>query len=383
MPWPETDPMKEREKFARDLCAGMFTMTALCERYGVSRKTGYKWRDRLFAEGLEGMTDRSRAPRSCPHVTPVHLQQLILDEKRKHPNWGGPKLLKVLRKKYPNLELPADSTAGALLRKHGLTRPKRRRKKWKHPGVPTRRPSAPNELWTADFKGQFKTKDGAYCYPLTIADQHSRYLLACTGLPSVKTVDARPVFTRLFRDVGLPDAIRTDNGAPFCSSNAIHGLCELNVWWLQLGIHHERTQPSSPQQNGAHERMHRTLKRDTTRPPASSMRGQQRKFDRFRAEYNEERPHDFLDGDMPAEHWAPSQREYPRRLPKPEYPDGLMVRKVSKCGTFRLNNAQPFISNALAELYIAIEEVDDGLWAIYFYDHLLAHYEEQTRSWFD
>lgn len=383
MPWTETRPMEQREKFIRDVNRGVFTMSELCERYGVSRKTGYKWRERHFVDGLAGLEDRSRAPRTCPHQMRAWVRDLVLDEKKQHPNWGAPKLRKSLLRKYPSFALPAASSIGELLKREGLTKPRRRRHHWKHPGAPVLKPKAPNQLWTADFKGQFKTQDGVYCYPLTVADQFSRYLLACKGLPSVKTTGAIEVFTSLFREHGLPDAIRTDNGVPFCSPNAIIGLCDLNVWWLELGIHHERSRPSSPQDNGAHERMHRTLKRDTTRPAAANMRGQQRKFDRFRKEYNEDRPHDFLDDKAPGDVWEPSTREMPRHIPKPEYPEGMQVRKVSTAGTFRLNSAQPFITEVLKLRYIALEEVDDGLWAVYFHQHLLSHYDEREKGWLD
>lgn len=382
MPWKETSPMNEREQFARDLQSGVFTMTELCRRYDVSRKTGYKWRDRLFEHGLAGLRDRSRAPKSCPHETPEEIQQLILEEKGRYPRWGAPKLMTRLRKRYPMLDLPADSTAGALLARHGLTKPRRKKSKWKQPGAARRKPETSNEIWTADFKGQAKTRDGVECFPLTIADLFSRFLLACSGLTSTKGVGAKKVFTGIFRRCGIPSSIRTDNGSPFCSSNAIHGLCSLNVWWLRMGIHHERTEPGCPQQNGAHERMHRTLKRDTMNPMAATMRGQQRKFDRFRKEYNEERPHDALDGETPGSIYESSNRPFPERVPEPEYSDDMRVRKVSTGGTFRLNSAQPFLSQALCHMYIAIQEVDDGLWAIHFYDYLLAHYDERTgRYW--
>jgi transposase InsO family protein len=383
MTWTETNPVEQRERFIRDLSTGAFKMSSLCERYGVSRKTGYKWRGRHHAEGLAGLKDRSRAPHTCPHRMQPWARELLLNEKRLHRNWGAPKLREFLLRRNPSLELPAASSIGELFKREGLTKPRRRKKRWKHPGAPVRRPTKPNELWTADFKGQFKTRDGVYCYPLTVADQRSRYLLACKALSSVKTAGATELFTRLFREHGMPDAIRSDNGVPFCSPNALVGLSKLNAWWLELGIHHERTRPASPQDNGAHERMHRTLKRDTTRPPASSMRGQQRKFDNFRHEYNEDRPHDFLDGKAPADVYEPSPRPFPKRVPKPDYPEGMYVRKVSSAGTFRLKRMQPFISAVLWGKYIALEEVDDGLWAVYFHQHLLAHYDEHDQTWLD
>lgn len=243
----------------------------------------------------------------------------MLAAKHAHPSWGARNLLSWLHERHPRRALPARSTVADLLARNGWVKPRRARRRWKHPGRPQGQPSAPNELWTADFKGQFRTRDGVWCYPLTIADQASRYLLRCQALPNVRTEGAKPVFERLFREVGLPAAIRTDNGAP-SASTGIHGLCVMSVWWIQLGITPERIEPSHPEQNGVHERMHRTLKAETTRPPAANARAQQRAFDRFRREYNEERPHEALADDTPAIRWAPSLRPYPERLEQPEYP---------------------------------------------------------------
>jgi putative transposase len=238
--------------------------------------------------------------------------------------------------------------------------------------------AAEDQVWPADFKGQFKTRDGCYCYPLTVTDHFSRTLLACRGLPSVKTEQAKPVFRFLFREVGLPEAIRTDNGTPFASTG-IHGLCGLNVWWLQLGIVHQRIHPASPQENGTHERMHRELKRETARPAANTLRGQQRKFDAFRRRYNEDRPHEGIGDQVPASLWEPSPRPYPERILPPEYPGHMEVRRVSHCGTFRLHSAQPFLSNALRDQHIGLEEVADGIWNIVYYRTLLGRIDERTN----
>jgi putative transposase len=376
MPWTETEPMKERMRLIVDWERGLFTVKELCRRYGVSRKTGYKWIERFETAGLEGLRERSRAPHACPHRIEPLVARAILDARRQHPSWGPRKLLAWLAGRHPELDLPALSTAGDLLKRHGLVRRRRRRPRWVHPGAPELVAVAPNDLWTADFKGQFRTGDGTYCYPLTIADHHSRYLLGCHALPSVRTAHARPVFERLFREVGLPAAIRTDNGAPFASTG-IHGLCAMNTWWMRLGIRHQRIEPSHPEQNGAHERMHRTLKAETTRPPAQTRRGQQRKFDRFRAEYNHERPHEAQNDHPPARAWRPSRRAYPTAIPKPEYPGHHLVRLVCNAGTFRFRSRQIFLSNALAQDYIGLEETKDGIWSIYFYDVLLGHLDER------
>jgi putative transposase len=236
--------------------------------------------------------------------------------------------------------------------------------------------TAPNDLWTADFKGQFRTGNGVYCYPLTIADQHTRFLLTCHGLLSTETATARPVFERAFREYGLPVAMRTDNGVPFATL-AIHGLSYLNVWWMRLGIVHQRIHPGAPQENGAHERMHRTLKRRAVKPVQRTCAGQQRQFDAFRLEYNTERPHDALGGDTPASRYSGSRRPYPERLPVPEYPGQFLVKRVTDAGTFRFQQRLLYIANALVNQHIGLEETDDGVWAIYFNTVLLATLDER------
>lgn len=369
--------MRERTRFVKDVRAGLWTMTELCDRYGISRKTGYKLVRRFEAEGVEGLADRSRAPHRCPHRTPGPAIEALLEAKALHPSWGPRKLLRWIARRRPGLALPARSTAGDWLARLGLVQRRRSRKRWRHPGAGASPTAAPNQLWTADFKGHFRTRDGVYCYPLTIADQHSRYLLRCQALGSIRTDEVKPVFERLFREVGLPEAIRTDNGAPFCSTG-IHGLCALNVWWIRLGIRHQRIEPSHPEQNGAHERMHRTLKQETTRPSAANLVGQQQLFQRFRQQFNHERPHEALDDRPPASRWHPSPRPYPRRLPEPEYPGHYHLRLVSNAGMFRMKARAIFLSQALRGDYIGLEEVEDGIWSIYFYGVLLARLDERT-----
>jgi transposase InsO family protein len=237
---------------------------------------------------------------------------------------------------------------------------------------------APNDLWTADFKGQFRTRDGRYCYPLTIADEHSRYLLACDGLLSTAQVGARGVFERAFAEYGLPSAIRTDNGSPFAAAHALHGLSALSVWWIQLGIRPYRIEPGKPQQNGRHERMHRTLKDHTTRPPAANCRRQQIRFDAFRREFNEIRPHQALGQKTPAEVHHPSPRPYPSRIPEPSYPAHLEKRKVSCIGIIKFKKRRLFLSETLRSQTVALEEIDDGIWSIYFYDVLLGRLDERS-----
>jgi transposase InsO family protein len=372
----ETNVLEQRRQFVRDFESGHWSMSELCERYGVTRPTGYKWMARHRAGGDAGLTNRSRAPHQCPHRTNGDLEALILAARREY-GWGAKKLLQVLRNRHPDRSWPARSTLNTILERHALLHKNRRRRKWTHPGAAPIHTDAPNQVWPADFKGQFKTGDGQYCYPLTVTDHFSRALLVCRGLPSVKTADAKPVFRALFRSVGLPDAIRTDNGTPFASTG-IHGLSGLNVWWMQLGIVHQRIPPSSPQENGTHERMHRELKRETTRPAANSLRAQQRRFDAFRRRYNDERPHEGIGDHTPASLWIPSCRAYPERVTPPLYPAHMEVRRVSTAGTFRLHTRQPFLSQALRNEYIGLEEVADGIWNIVYYSTLLGRIDERT-----
>jgi len=374
MPWMETSPMEQRERFIRDHRVALYTMVELSARYGISRKTGYKWLGRFEAGGRQGLQERSRAPHACPHRIAEAVATVICEGRRQHPSWGPAKLLDWLRPRHPGADLPASSTAGDLLARRGLVKTRRRR--YQHPGVVPPTTAQPNDLWTADFKGHFRTRDGIYCYPLTIADQHTRYLLACHGLLSTKGQGVRPIFDRLFREYGLPHAIRTDNGVPFATTG-IHGLSQLNVWWLRLGIQHQRILPAQPQQNGAHERMHKTLKGEAIRPPRTTLATQQRAFNRFRREYTDERPHQFLQGRTPASLYRSSPRAYPDALPPIEYPGHFIVKRVTNAGTVRFKKRLVFIANALTQHPIGLEEVADGIWSIYFCRVLLGRIDER------
>lgn len=376
MPWMETSPMEQRERFIHDHRVALYTMVELCTRYGISRKTGYKWLGRFAEAGRQGLQERSLAPQHCPHRIPNEVAALICEGRRQHPRWGPAKLVDWLRPRHPALDLPASSTAGDLLARRGLVKKRRRRRHYQHPGVVPPTTTQPNDLWTADFKGHFRTRDGIYCYPLTIADQHTRYLLACHGLLSTKGQGVRPIFDRLFREYGLPHAIRTDNGVPFATTG-IHGLSQLNVWWLRLGIQHQRILPAQPQQNGAHERMHKTLKGEAIRPPRPTLATQQRAFNRFRREYNDERPHQFLQGRTPASLYRSSPREYTGALPPIEYPGHFIVTRITNAGTFRFKRRLLFIANALKQHAIGLEEVADGIWSIHFCHVLLGRIDER------
>jgi putative transposase len=304
MPWRQTLPMDQKTQFIADYLRDRRSMTELCELYNVSRKTGYKWVDRYLTHGPQGLEERSRRPSTSPRHTPDYVVTAILEARQRHPSWGAKKLVSILSRRHPRWPWPARSTICDILRRHGLVPKKRQRRSIGHPGKPISHIGAPNDVWSADFKGHFKTGDGRYCYPLTITDGYSRFLLSCQALSSTSVAEAKPVFTRVFKAFGLPQRIRTDNGVPF-ATNTLARLSQLSAWWVRLGILPEFIEPGKPQQNGRHERMHRTLKAETTRPPGATLRAQQRKFNRFRDECNHERPHEALDMRTPAACYAP------------------------------------------------------------------------------
>jgi putative transposase len=380
MAWKETSPMRERLRFVDDFERDLFSMSELCERYGISRKTGYKWIDRFEQEGVDGLRDRSRAPRSCPHQTDPDLVERIVQARLAHPRWGGRKLIPYLARRQPDLPWPAPSTAAEILKRRGMVANRRRRRHLNFLSRTRTEPQRPNQLWTADFKGQFRTRDSCYCYPLTVADGFSRYLLTCRSQLSVETLPTKKNFQRLFREYGLPEAIRTDNGTPFAAPTAIGRLSRLSVWWIRLGIRPELTQPSHPEQNGSHERMHRTLKAETTRPPALNASAQQRRFDSFRSEYNHDRPHETLHQKTPADLYRPSPRPYLEKPPQPDYPGHFEVRKVSRNGGIRWKKGWVNISHSLLEEYVGLEEIDDGVFSLYFGPVLLGRFHEDDLT---
>jgi len=379
MPWMETSSMNERIRFIEWSMSGNWEMKELCEHFGISRKTGYKWKNRYLEEGLSGLEERSRAPRSCPHRTPAQVVELVLQTKRKYPSWGARKVLAHLQKKT-DAQLPVESTVNELFDREGLVKKRRKRQSVLHRGKPFIEAEQPNEVWTADFKGQFRMGNGVYNYPLTIGDLASRFVLECRGQESVRVDETIPNFKRVFLEHGLPDVLVTDNGVPFCAPSSYLGLTRLNVWWISLGIKHVRTQPGCPQQNGVHERMHKTLKEEATKPAAYSFGAQQRRFNEWRRIYNEERPHESLDYSVPAMHYRPSTRPYPKRIPPPEYPEHFTVRQVCGAGFFRYKNVPCFLSKHLNGYHVGLEPFDDGVWSIYFYDQLLARMNERDGS---
>lgn len=379
MPWRRTEPMWERMQFVVEALGEAYTMAELCERYGVSRKTGYKWLERFRRGGFAGLEERSRRPRSSPHQTSVEVVERIVALRRSRPRWGAKKLLARLRTLEPELALPSRSVTHEILKRHGLVAPRRRRCARGADALVGAGAAAsrPNACWTTDHKGQFRVGTGEVCYPLTIADAHSRYLLACEGLRNTSTEAARPVFERVFRTCGLPERILSDNGAPF-GSTALLGLSRLSVWWLKLGIEVTRIERGHPEQNGAHERMHRTLQEEAARPPASTWRGQQKRLREFRADYNEVRPHESLGGRTPASCYVPSPRPYTKETPGLDYPLHYVRRQVRSSGDIKWRGRRVFLSEVLAGEPVGLEEIEEGTWAVYFASLELGRLVERT-----
>jgi len=377
MPWLETSSMDQRRQFVADYHRGLLSVRELGDRYGISRKTAYKWVDRYEQAGQPGLADRSRRPHGCPHETASAVVAAILEARRHHPRWGAKKLLRILTRKDPRTTWPARTTVCDLLKRHGLIAKARRQPRRSHPGRPLTPMTEPNGIWTADFKGHFKTRDGRYCYPLTLVDGFSRYLLACQGLRSTAITLARPIFRQAFEEYGVPRIIRSDNGVPFATT-ALGRLSRLSVWWIRLGITPELIEPAHPEQNGRHERMHRTLKAEATRPPSANLQAQQTRFNRFRVEYNDERPHEALGQDTPASIYRPSLRALPRTLAPLEYPGHFEVRLVSGNSGIRWKTHWVGVTQTLAGEYVGLEEVDDGVWDIYFGPVQLGRMNERT-----
>lgn len=375
MSWKERTRVDERLVLVGEYLKGSRSMTDLCEEFGVSRKTAYKWVERYRLEGPGGLSDRSRAPRTHPHrVEPAVLEALI-QARRAHEHWGARKILAWLGRKYPDLQLPVASTVSALFSKYGLSRSRQARRRTPPFTDPFADADGPNRVWCADFKGEFKTGDSKRCYPLTVTDAHSRMLLGCKGLRSPKTTWVQPAFEAWFREFGLPERIRTDNGTPFASRGA-GGLSRLSVWWVKLGIRHERIEPGHPEQNGRHERMHRTLKQETLRPPASTMRLQQLRFNAFRHEFNYERPHQGINDLTPSTLYTRSTKAFPSRLKPIEYPSGFDVRRVAESGRVRWKSAFVTIGHALEGELIGIETID-GLHNVFFSDVRLGFIDDE------
>jgi transposase InsO family protein len=340
----------------------------VCRRVGISERVGHKWLARFAAGGPDALRDRSHAPHLPAHHVPRPMVDAILALREQEPSWGARKLRDVLRREQPRIAWPAPSTITTVLKRAGLILPRRRtrrdRASWAHTALT--RPTAPNDVWTADFKGEFRLTRGPYCYPLTITDLHSRYVLTVSALSSTASEPAAAQFRGCFARYGLPRVIRTDNGVPFGAPNALGGLSALAVWWIRLGIRPERIDRGAPQQNGAHERMHRTLKAETTRPPSDTLPAQHQRFERWRRTFNERRPHEALANTPPTDHYLPSARPLPRRLPILEYPADVELRRVGTNGHIRWRGTWLFLSKTLAGEYISLRETADGEWTIAF-----------------
>jgi transposase InsO family protein len=378
MPWKECSVVDERLRFVARLLDGE-AMTDVCREFGISRKTGYKIFDRYKEHGLEALNDRSRRPVRYANQLPQQIESLIVNLKRDKPHWGARKLRELLvRRLAGEVRIPAKSTIHAVLHRHGLVRPIGRHRN-RATGTPLSQGLAPNDLWCADFKGEFKLGNGRYCYPLTVTDHASRFLLLCEALESVREELAFTAFRQLFVERGLPAAIRSDNGVPFASPNALFNLSKLSVWWLRLGIEIERIKPGQPQQNGRHERMHLTLKNETTRPPGMNILQQQARFDAFVREFNAERPHEALAMRCPSEAYSASSRSYDG-LPELTYPLHDRDVLITACGRICLHRKKINISTALAGQRVGIKEVDDGIWIVSFMRYDLGYIDLEQRT---
>jgi putative transposase len=377
MPWEGVTVSEQKQRFIEDYLLNCYSKTELAERFSISRKTAHKWINRYLEHGPIGLEDHSRRPHSCPWQTDPALAAEIVVLREKYPSWGPKKLLDIMGRRDPERSLPSIPTMARILDRAGLVKPRRRYRR-AHPGCPQTKVVDPNDIWPADYKGQFRLKNGKYCFPLTVSDLASRYILGVDAHPAISLERSFVHFRRLFEQYGLPKRIRTDNGVPF-ASNALARLSQLSVWFIKLGIYPELIEPGEPQQNGVHERMHRTLKQEATIPPASSLQGQQRKFDAFREEFNQERPHEAIDMKRPAELYQPSGRRFPKKIEAFDYPGHFLVRRVSRGGTIRIFNKQVFVSNTLQDDYVGLEEVDDGLYDLYFCFYQIGRYELQTN----
>jgi putative transposase len=377
MPWQKKDPVNERLQFVAQAQEGFYSIPELSARFGISRQAGYATIARYNELGVDSLKGGSHAPKHCPHRITGGMRELLLESRRVHPTWGPRKILAWLQPRHPEMVLPAPSTVGDLYRQEQLVKRRPRRRRWSQPGRAAIEVVGPNDLWTIDFKGEFRTLDGLPCYPLTIADAHTRFILAVDGLPSTAYVGVRPVMERVFREYGLPAVIRSDNGGPF-ATKAVAGLSRLNVWWIQLGIKQDRIAPGRPDQNGSHERMHLTLKDETIVPPAPDGPAQQERFDAFRGQFDFERPHEALGMQTPGSLYTRSPRELPERLPEPEYPAHCVIRQVRANGILYFRDRSIFLSEVLIGQRVALEEIADGVWSIYFYDLLLARLDERT-----
>ena len=375
MPWKECNVVEERLRFIARLLDGE-NMAGLCREFGISRKTGHKIYNRYKDCGIDGLTDRSRRPYRQASQLPMQIEKLIVGLKKEYPHWGAPKIREKLRRLYPDMHCPAISTVHAVLDRYNLVK-RRKHRRHKARGTAIAHVTQPNELWCAGYKGEFMLADRRYCYPLTITDYASRYLLTCDALSTTREAFAFSVFERAFKDFGLPNTIRTDNGVPFSSPNALYGLSRLSVWWLRLGIHIERIKPGHPEQNGRHERMHLTLKKEATKPAAENFLVQQARFDNFIEYYNVDRPHQALNMRMPAELYKKSSRPY-QGLEDLDYPFHDRAALVTNCGRICFNRRKINISTVFAGQLLGVKQVTNSVWLVSFMQYDLGYFDAET-----
>lgn len=377
MPWKETSAMDQKVQLISDWLGKEYNIAVLSKIYGISRPTVYKWIERYKVGGTDGLKDLSRAPLHHPNATPSEVVEEIRKAKLRWQKWGPKKVIVWLEEQYPEGDWPSSSTAGEILKRQGLVQTRKKRRRVPAYTEPFKECDEPNKVWSADYKGEFKTGDGRYCYPLTITDNSSRYLLECRGLMHPSLEETQPWFEWAFREYGLPYAMRTDNGAPFASVG-VGGLSRLAIWFIKLGIIPERIDPGCPAQNGRHERMHRTLKEHTTKPPGYSLPEQQQMFEEFKYEYNYERPHEALGQKTPSSAYSPSLREYPAKVPEVEYDEDVIVRRVRHNGQIKWKGKMIYLSQTLTCERVSLEQTDEHLWEICFSSCKLARLNEIT-----
>ena len=377
MPWKETSVMDQRVQFIADWVSGDYAISELARIYKISRPTAYKWIERYQKRGPQGLGDMSRAPHSHPNQIVEELRTMIVQEKLSHQKWGPKKVLDRLRQQQPAWNWPADSTASEILRRAGLVHSRVYRRRVAPYSQPFGECVGPNQTWSADFKGDFQMGNGRRCYPLTITDNFSRYLLLCQALERARYPAVKPWFEWVFREYGLPQAIRTDNGVPFASL-AIGGISELSKWWIRLGIRPERIRPGKPAQNGRHERMHRTLKEAV--PPQANCRAQQRAYDPYREQYNWQRSHEALGRKTPGSAYRRSPRPYPGKLPPIEYGSQFIVRQVRHNGEIKWRGERIYISEVLAHEPLGLKPVDNDIWELHYSFHVLGLLNQTTKK---
>ena len=378
MPWKETSTMDQHILFIADYLSGDYTKSALCRHYDISRRTGDKWIERYRMHGPEGLYERSRRPHGHPHTTAAEIAERIVEMKLAHQSFGPKKVMDRLRALEPDQVWPADSTAGEILKRKGLVRPRRQRRRVPPDPRALVHCSAPAQSWSADFKGDVRLGNGKRCYPLTITDNHSRFILQCRALNTTTTDAVKPWFEWVFREYGLPETLRTDNGAPFASV-AAGGLSQLSKWWIRLGIRPERIRPAQPSENGRHERMHRSLKEAVMRPASRTLAAQQRRFDAFVEEFNWQRSHEALGRLTPGRVHQPSPRPYPARLPEVEYDSGVTLRRVRRTGEFKWQGRLIYLSTVLAKEPIGLVPCDNDRWEIRYSFHRLGVLDQPTQ----